>query len=540
MVARSCRYYMLILISVHLLFFLVYSNNLLFQNCIFRRKVDQEKTIFEFNLQLKRNGDKIIDITEEEEGPPNRIVRLSSTKEDIETRKDDVERKEFIQEYRNGILQVDNTNIKQIKTKQSTDESQQELYKIGQNKINPRMARKKYIFSLRYYEQLSMATKNLLSLASLATHNNRHVVMPFVGASRFSGLRLGASMSRFKEAKRNNQTDLNREYKGNKFSEMSRYFDIQHLKNQMINHGYTSLASFNEFQKDCASLDVVIHFLYSGGNSVKEFGKWYKQPMDKYLHVKRKAKRNNGWIECNFVKRSQISQFLGNINVTKYICVDPEMINTAEKLENRILKDAQCVGVVLWKGDGERRTHFPLAPSIREPLRPSDLKHNKSLIDIAYSYIRDVIKRPFISVHVRSERHIIRKGVAAARDCIQKLSKEVQERKYKFKLTKVFLASDLEKYGSDTLLLHSNESDRDLLQKELLNNLNDPFTFNPNKYNLYDRGEIAIVEMHIISMGESLYTLGKGNFQEWIIDLFLSYNAEDRRLIYKVCELENK
>jgi len=61
--------------------------------------------------------------------------------------------------------------------------------------------------------------------------------------------------------------------------------------------------------------------------------KWYKIPSSKVNRIIKRAKSNNGWTECDFVKRSKISQLLGDINVTKYICVDPEMIRSVEQLE---------------------------------------------------------------------------------------------------------------------------------------------------------------------------------------------------------------
>merc|ERR1712072_1651576 len=60
-----------------------------------------------------------------------------------------------------------------------------------------------------------------------------------------------------------------------------------------------------------------------------------------------------------------------------------------------------------------------------EPLRPWNLRHDRRLIDIAYRYIRDTIQRPFISVHVRSERHLIWKGVRA-HDVHQKTEQKVR------------------------------------------------------------------------------------------------------------------
>ena len=385
--------------------------------------------------------------------------------------------------------------------------------------------KKKYLFALRYYEQLTMATKNFLLLASLATATGRSVVEPFVNNSRFSGLRTGASFSRFKE-------------ETNKFVNLDQYFDKKDLHYQMQSRGYADVTTFDDFKNECSRLDLVVHFMYKESNTNRDLAKWYKIDSKMIENVRNKTNRD-GWTDCSFVKRSRIDQFLGK-PVLRYVCVDPEIIKSPKQFEDLILKNAKCTAVILWKGNGTKRTHFPLAPQITESLRPVDIKHSKHLVEIAYDYIRNTIKRPFISVHVRVERHVKWKGIDAAMECIQKLSDAIRQRKSRLNLKKIFLAHDIGVYGSDTLKRFTNESSLNRLQNKLTTELDQPFRFDPTKYGLYDRGAIAIVEMHIIALGESLFTLGKGNFQEWVTELFLRQNAEDKSLVHKVCDMEKK
>lgn len=551
MILRKCRNIIIACLLLYLSVLLIYSNIFILQKCLNRHPVDHN-TLLEFNFQLKKNGELETYISDGD------VEILNQDKLQVSDLINDekVKSKEILfinkNQYDSGVVQLEKTKIRQSESNEISVENYHKIYKSAVLR-NARVKssvkvkepvyqnhRKKYMFSLRYYEQLSMATKNLLSLASLATHTNRHLVTPFVNNSRFCGLRLGVSMSSYIEASKYNKSYLENDYNGGKFNSMDKYFDVKHLNNQLKERGYTSLAPFDEFQTTCRTLDVVIHFLYTDDFTTRDMEKWYRIPSSKSNKIVKKAKLNNGWTECDFVKRSKINQLLGNINVTKYICVDPEMIRSAEQLEKNVLKNASCVGIILWKGNGTKRTHFPLAPQISEAVRPWHLKHDHRLIDIAYRYIRDVIKRPFISVHVRSERHLMWRGIKAALACVKKLNKKVFQRKVKFNLKKIFLASDLIEHGSDTLLSNSSPYDRELLQSELMNGLERPFRFNPIDYGLYDRGEIAIVEMHILSLGESLFTLGRGNFQEWIMELFLLHNAEDKSLIYKVCSQINR
>jgi len=475
-------------------------------------------------------------------------IRLNNDNQNYDQLKaNDIYLRKF-REYNNGDIEIDETKV--IETSddliiyQSHKESAKSAKKNYNNNINTininneNTKKKKYIFSLRYYEQLSKATKNLLSLVSLATHYDRHVVMPYVNNSRFSGLRLGATLSRYLEIMRSNITE--EQYIGQKFGRLDSYFDLEHLQNKLRENKYTELETFQNFRKDCQELDVVVHFLYADKQTDNELPRWYKTSFEQYQSIKAQAASNNGVIECHLLKKIRFDAFLRNVKVKKYLCVDPEIITTAVELEKLVFKGSQCIGILSWKGNGNKRTHFDDPPTALKQLSPSDLKHNKRLINIAYQYIREVIKRPFISVHVRSERNLLWKSVDKVKYCITKLGDKIKDRKRKFSLKKIFVANDLEDTGSGTLKSNANESDRISLRNHLYRTLDSPFKLDPTKYKLHDRGEIAIVEMHILSMGESLFTVGEGNFQEWIIDLFLLHNAEDRSLIYKVCDINNK
>lgn len=478
--------------------------------------------MLKFNLRLLNNGDETMLENDNSEIDTKLNVRgvLQRNKKGSLVRSEEIiviDQKE----YRDNTI-LDETNIKQRMRKYK------ELSIISHDNTVQTIAendRKKYLYALRYYEQLTMATKNFLSLASLATATGRSVVEPFVNNSRFSGLRTGASFSRFKE-------------ETNKFASLDQYFDRKDLHYQMQSRGYTDITAFDDFKDACSRLDLVIHFMYKESNTNRDLSKWYKidSEMIKKVHTEMKQ---NGWTDCNFVKRSRIDQFLGK-SVSRYVCVDPELIKSPEQFEELILKDTKCAAVILWKGNGTKRTHFPLAPQITESLQPVDIKHSKHLIEIAYDYIRNTIKRPFISVHVRVERHVKWKGIDAAIECIKKLSDVIRQRKSRLNLKKIFLAHDIGVHGSDTLKRFTDESSLTRLQNKLTTELDQPFRFNPAKYRLYDRGAIAIVEMHIIALGESLFTLGKGNFQEWVTDLFLRQNAEDKSLVHRVCEMEKK
>ena len=381
--------------------------------------------------------------------------------------------------------------------------------------------RRRYIFAFRYYEQLAMATNNLIALASLAKHYNREIVTPFVNNSRMNGVRYQISKQR----------------RISKFVDMDRYFDMQHVNTTLQERGYAALANFSDFISDCKSrIEVMVHFLYFDKFSQKDAWNWFSLKQSTWKSIRLKAAKNNGWTPCDFLRNSGMEALLEGATVDRYICVDPEIITSAKELERLVFKDASCVSIFQWKGNGTNRTHFPLPKSILEPLRPSDLRHDSRLIEIARHFVKHHLKRPFLAIHIRAERHLLWKGLDPLLKCIKKLTRKIFDSKKHYNAEDLFIATDLPTYGSDTF--HSSKSkDRLLANRYLIDSLKHPMVFKPELYGIHDRGEIAIIEMQILSLGKSLYTLGGGNFHDWIVDLFLFQNVEDRSLVHKVCVL---
>uniref|UniRef100_A0A069DN88 Putative cnidarian restricted protein n=1 Tax=Clytia hemisphaerica TaxID=252671 RepID=A0A069DN88_9CNID len=481
-----------------------------------RQTKNDDTYIFDFNVRLSRDGIEETSIDNKETN--TRLKFLAQRK----PRKDLVKSEEIIfidkKEFEDGSIELDQTNIKQ---RQKEVMFEQKRIKLPESASSRNDNEKKYLFAFRYFEQLSMATKNLLSLASLATSTGRTFVEPFVNSSRFCGLPSGTSFSRLMEEKV-------------KFTELKNYFDQEKLKDQLQKHGYNEMVPYQEFREQCTKIDVVVHFLYNDSNILKNLQKWYKINNETVQKALEKVKRT-GYSDCPFVERSRIGKFLGK-PVQRYVCVDPEQIRSSKQLEKDILQNSKCAAIIFWKGSGPKRTHFPLAPKITEPLQPADIQHAKRLVDIAYDYIRNTIKRPFIAVHIRIERHVRWKGIHAARTCIRHLSDAILKHKKQNNLKKVFMAHDLGPNGSDTLKRFVDKKTLAQLENKIETSLQDSYRFDPIKYGLYDRGSIAIVEMHIMTLGESLFTLGRGNFHDWVTELYLKSNANDESLLHKICQ----
>lgn len=415
----------------------------------------------------------------------------------------------------NQVSILDDPNNNKIDEHRGNNEN----IKIKDNRGKPR---RKFVFVFRYYEQLGMTTNNLLALTSFGKYEKRQVVAPFVNNSRMSGLSVGVSHHTRKQI-------------AETFAPLSFYYDMNHFNTQLRTRGYSTFTDLQDFSTSCnRRINVLVHFLYRDSNSMQHMTSWYGLQGHEARFVYRQARANSGWIQCPFVKKSKLARQLG-FKVNRYICVDPEIIRTMEDLEKRVLKQCPCLGIVLWKGNGTNRSHFPLHPSIKNPIHLPDLKFNPGLVEIAAKFVEQYLGKDFIAVHVRAERHYLWKGINVTLRCMRKLVKRVQETQTRYKVPKVFLASDLTDYGSDTLINEGSDSDRDLLLTYLLKSLNRPVRFSPAGL-FYDTGAIAIVEMHIVASGSRLFTLGSGNFQNWIIDLF--QQRHDARRTHRMCEMK--
>ena len=380
-------------------------------------------------------------------------------------------------------------------------------------------SKRKYIFTLRYYEQLAGATKNLIDLASLAKHFNRDVVMPFINNSRMSGIQDKI------------QLGSNRPI----FNSLSRYFDITHFNATLSERGYAPLAHFSDFIEDCKhGLDVLAHFIYNDSFALKDARNWFGLASKSWIDLRKKMPKNGGVQTCNFLRKSGIERLLGGVTVKEYVCVDPEIIRTADQIESDVFKKQGCIGILQWKGMGNKRTHFSLPESVFQILKPSDVVHNHTLMNIAKDFVRRHIQTPFLAVHIRAERQLVWYGLNRVMKCINTLSKKVFHRIKAFQIGNVYLSTDLPIYGSDTYK-SAVSRERTVVQRYVKQSLRKPKMFNPELYGIYDKGEISIIEMNILSLGESIYTLGGGKFQQWVVELFLAHNTEDHSLVHRFC-----
>ena len=165
--------------------------------------------------------------------------------------------------------------------------------------------------------------------------------------------------------------------------------------------------------------------------------------------------------------------------------------------------------------------------------------HHLNIQKVAQDYLSVCgIKQPFIGVHIRLERLLMKevalKNNSYIKYCLQNLEKILDRLKKQFGLHRRLLFTDMGKYGTDSC---SNKrcSRRDQLFS-MLDGLGltvssyDPKVLNGTE----NSGYVSLVEMNMMALGEKLVLVGGGGFEVTLQGRFLSldHRVED---VYRVC-----
>ena len=347
----------------------------------------------------------------------------------------------------------------------------------------------KIIIAFNYWEQLSMATNNLLHLAAFAAHGGRQVVVPFVKDSGFRGT---AGSSGFKT--------------------LALYFNVTALNDTLRSRGHATFISWEGFQDVCKGrLDVLVHFDYTDLNHSTTYS------------------LANPFVSC--MKDHQSNKFR-RFKVGTTICINVFALDSVDKFEREVVKRRPCVGISEWRGSSAKknRAKFDLSSIVENVMSYNDIGgfFNSKLIHIAQEFIAHNLGLDFISVHIRTE-HILKTGgkLSLIKLCISRLRTQVQSIIHASTVPiPVFVATDFNEFGSSSRRIkQSRENAKSLM--EILHPLR-PITFQPAEYKLLDRGAVAIVEMNILASGKHLTLLGGGSFQTWVRNQFLKRNSNDQ------------
>ena len=174
-----------------------------------------------------------------------------------------------------------------------------------------------YIRVWEYWEQMTMNTVALISLAGQAKIGDRKVLAPKVENSWF----------------------------GQKRKPLETYFNMTYFNTLLTSSNYATLVDEENYNSNCSLADashVTIHFVYEGGRNEKQ-------------DIVGKLAGKLGWAECRVPKRYSIKEHSN----AKYFCVDANKVTEWDKLEKQVIHGARCVTITNWRGIGRSfRTQF--------------------------------------------------------------------------------------------------------------------------------------------------------------------------------------
>ncbi|XP_031574645.1 uncharacterized protein LOC116308380 [Actinia tenebrosa] len=422
----------------------------------------------------------------------------------------------------------------------NTSENETELYQVDATQNTHAIkSTSKFLFVLHHYEQLGKATHNLVQLCAIAKQMKRFVVEPFVRDSRMCGVPGGWSGQQRKRSRL--------------FRPFSTYFDVDVFNNLLSSFGYATMKKLETFKTSCSNeKTTIVHFIYADVDAEQSLRKWYNLSVDQYIKVKNDVQRR-GYCDCPFIDKGlNISNRIGDLNVGRELCVDPEKIRNIDEFEDQVLQNDRCAVIVHWRGIGKNRTNFRPRVKLKPWSLVTSLKHSNLIRNevARFKEVSFIDNHPYIAIHIRSERQLQWYGIEKLNKCIAVMIQQVEKLKEMHKIDKIFLSTDLSAYGSDTLIFPSAQDTEfkqklGTIQTEMLKQLQ-PLSYAPHtKRNsvLFDKGVVAITEMNLLFDSSHLVTIGSGTFQQWIIDVFIKKYSKDKHqnwTITRVCNREEK
>ena len=247
-----------------------------------------------------------------------------------------------------------------------------------------------------------------------------------------------------------------------------------------------------------------------------------------------------GWTECPFLDAR-----MGIAPGTKQFCINPTIVTDWKVLEKDIVRDAKCLNILLWRGidGGKYRTYFTERDlqfshtAIQYALKPS-----KPIQNEVERFRKVFLPDRFIAIYLPAEFILLRSSYDfnLLRKCIVEV---VQALKTASGFSHLFVASDMSKHGSASLLKYVNTAKLD----------HDPFleifesfvtrigwvmyNYNASTSEITDRGAIALVDSTTLTHAQYLITAGTekmSSFLRWVIGTFLANHRHDKELWSKI------
>ena len=170
------------------------------------------------------------------------------------------------------------------------------------------------------------------------------------------------------------------------------------------------------------------------------------------------------------------------------------------------------------------------------------IKHSEGVVSATNQFVKQFsLTRPAIGVHVRGERLMRDSDYNAAYsiDCMKQLRKLLQSLTSTNRSMSVYIFHDLGEYGSISCSTSMScfKARRNFVSN--LKKLGYPvITFDPTKFKPApkSRAFAAFVEREYLANVDDLVTVGRGGFQNSIVDRFLTHSTGNQERLHRICQ----
>ena len=393
-----------------------------------------------------------------------------------------------------------------------------------------------YLLAMVYAEQLNSATHHYASLVNIAADWMMKSIEPMIAKSRLYGL----------QCLYNPNINENFYHYGQFFN----FGQVSQRLNRCLASGNVSvITSRADFLSGSHRDIVVVHFVHKKPLPVISncVGIPNNKPYLQKLHYTgenfadcTKVAGETGMLAS--VEKMLNDELKGNgmgvhetFHVSKVICVDAFQQVSIPKLKEAIQSHGKTSSVVFIHWQGER-TAISLSGNERSRrCLLNRIEHSEEVIKAASLFIDSLnLKRPFLSVHIRSERIIHSNSLHSGYQecCMRRLHSLIEEIMKKHELLSVLLVRDYGEYGTDSCFYGDHTKPHwfckdlsDHMMKEIGEWGIHYSSFDPSKFqSVKNSGFVSLVETNVLLQGEVLLTVGYGSFQSQLIGRFIDQN----------------
>ena len=385
----------------------------------------------------------------------------------------------------------------------------------------------RYIIEWFHWEQLTMATTNMITLSWFVSSWNANVIEPFTLNSRYFGI----------------------PHPYRKTIPLFSFLDYENFNRLLCKHDIPPVLRYGELLRNADRRVVVVHFLYNGFD-MRRFG---NRGASRTEILSLLYSKGGHYADCS---DTLYMQRIGNVllkwinvispsrpfTISRYCCVNGSHPTYREEMAQncRIQSDGDVTVVFTdWRGLSpvkNFRVFVPESKNVHLPHPSIDVyPYSSSVLRNASAFLNTVTSGSmFVGVHWRTEK-LGQKGKKYFLQCLKSAQQTI------LKIISglegnidVLHFSDTGPYGSKSCV--HNCLSIEFVRSSFSSNGITVTHYSPREFDgIGDSGFVASVEQEALSRARALVLIGGGSFQSQLYTRYRDYQNSSH-IMYKLCE----